>query len=190
MINYIKLFNDLPADTMQNLTKIFTDIFARAGYTIELEKQDAERYVLQVIAGALQNLKANANANINEMFIDNMSNDSLDALGSLIGLTRRSSTPAKVEVTVFFNSPIQQPYLFYANTTIIGSNDNGDYKFRLLEDVYIDPTNPDPAAQVPFISETTLLFTQQNDDGTNDGADANNIDAGSITEFDLSNDFE
>lgn len=146
----------------------------QTGYT--LERQDAERLIGQVCASNIFNFGSSFLSASAQIYLKNMTDTQLDDYGANFGEegARLSSNPSKTTIRFTFNEPLSIATFIYADTVAVGSNDNGTFSFRVKEDIYLD---------------SGLLYKdieqeEFNEDGTNNGADANDIEIGEITTLD------
>jgi len=161
-----------------NMENIFRDMVSiwedTTGET--LERQDAERLMIQIFSGTIYDYGSSFLAASDQLFLDGMTGDQLDAYGDFDDVPRLVSTASVSTIRFTFDSAIRVSQVIYENTSATGANDNGTYLFKVLEDVLI----PVGATSIDIAVEEYLTA------GGNSGADANGIEIGAMTALDES----
>jgi len=148
--------------------KAVTDFQNATGYT--LERHDAERFMLQMFSNMVYNWGSKWLEASLQNFLGYMSGPQLDAYGESNDVPRLTSTPSGAWERINFKAALEVYYFIKKGAIFTGSNTNGTFTFRSLEDVLGEPGD----LYVDVWSEEFL------DETTNSGDLANLIEIGDI----------
>lgn len=135
-----------------------------------LERQDAERLMLQVFSNMIYKWGSNWQEASLQNYLKYKTGDQLDAFGESNNTPRLANTPSESIVRFIFTASLEVFYPIHKNTIVTGSNNNGTFTFKVLETVYAQRGD----------SSIDIKVEEFIDNGTNSGALANGIEIGDI----------
>lgn len=159
----LKIFTESFQERFNDAVAIWENI---TGET--LKDAAPERIIIQVLCSMLQNAGINHNIAFKENFLQNMSNNQLDAYGDQINLPRRATTPAvsnvRLDFSTSFPSGLTIGQTIFSNTSFVGENENGSFTFRTTEEYFA------PAGTTEIIVAVEEFFIDGSGNINNNGS--------------------
>ena len=134
---------------------------------VTLTQTTPERYLIMFMIASFQQNGINFNIEYQRWFLQWMAGTQLDAYGEMWTAPRLASVASIAPILVTFTSSLSATQIIYENTVLLGSNENGSFTFKTLQNYYCD------ASTTTLEIEASEYFINASGETENSGSDAN-----------------